>query len=63
MKEWTVVLKTPDGLAFEIVKADYAAWNDESGRLEFFNTEPGAEMLRILSRIKAESKPMSESEV
>ena len=61
MKEWTVVLKTPDGLAFEIVKADYATWDDETGRLEFFSIKPGADMLKILSKIKADSAPTDEA--
>lgn len=30
MKEWTAVLKTPDGLVFEVVKADYAVWDEEN---------------------------------
>lgn len=62
MKEWTVVLKIPDGLTFEVVRADYAVWDDEVGRLEFFNTKPGTDMLKMLSKLKAEAAPVSEED-
>jgi hypothetical protein len=62
LKEFTVILKTSLGLAFEIVKADYAQWDDEAGRLEFFNVAPGTEMLQLLSKVQSEDKPTNPKE-
>lgn len=62
MKEWTVVLKTPVGLGFEIVKADYAAWDDENERLEFTNVKPGTDLMRELSKLQSTGKVLNEEE-
>ena len=62
MKEWTVVLKTPVGLSFEIVNADYAAWDDENERLEFTNVKPGTDLLRELSKMQSMGKTLNEEE-
>ena len=62
MKAWTVVLKTPDGLAFEVVNADYAIWDDKNARLEFMNVKPGTDLLHAFSKIQSAGKPLTEEE-
>ena len=62
MKEWTVVLKTSIGLVFEVVKADFAVWDEENGRLEFMNTKPGTDLLQVLSKIQSTKQPYTEAE-
>jgi hypothetical protein len=62
MKEWTVVLKTPVGFTLELVKADYAAWDEENDRLEFMNVKPGTDLLHAFSKIQAEGRPLTEEE-
>jgi hypothetical protein len=39
MAEWTVFFQTGDGIQMHVVKADFAAFDDENGRLLFSNLD------------------------
>jgi hypothetical protein len=39
MTEWTVFFQTGDGIQMHVVKADFAAFDDENGRLLFSNLD------------------------
>ena len=48
MEKWTVILKTPVGLHFEVVEADTAEKTDDGKSLEFFNMDAFADTLETI---------------
>ena len=58
--QWTVVLKEPEGLQFEVIEADTAGWG-QNGRLEFSNMKAIEDIMKsLLSLMK---KNVSEKEL
>ena len=55
MEKWTVILKGPNGLDFEVVEADAADWSEDGRQLEFSDTEAATEVLAAIAALAAGS--------
>jgi hypothetical protein len=55
MTEWTVFLQTDDGIQMHVVKADFAEFDDENGRLLFSNLKVGMDALAMLAALNVGS--------
>jgi hypothetical protein len=55
MTEWTVFLQNDDGIQRHVVKADFAEFDDENGRLLFSNLKVGMDALAMLAALNVGS--------
>ncbi len=56
MEKWTVILRGPNGLDFEVVEADSAEWSEDGKRLVFTNLDAASEVLTLIQGITSDPK-------
>ena len=61
MEKWTVILRSQEGLHFEVIEADAADWSDDERFLDFYKVEAVTEALQgVASLSQLRGKPPEE---